>query len=771
MQLDSYTNTRSRLERLKTLKDSTPNGVLPLDLAEDLLCLDLSRDEQCAIIRAVQPGDNASLETFLVAEIESRHQEVAICALQEWLKRTEHHQWAKIADVISSTMTPQRVKFSVLDAVWFTGGKSLIKSTLDSAFDDLSAAFHALLLQRCVQWNFENPKATKLALSICRQMQALPFPDNKALASALAYIARFCPDNLTNLAMQDGASEIWREMARSVHLTIIGQNWVFENAAHLLNKGNDKVLGNWPPLWLRHQIPLELVTLMMSRDKTSRYQWEVFAGIPAATLTKAYESAFPNGNPDFFNRCLISLVQPGQTASEALKTTVQNNVTPEQAMRRAFFDLAYRGIKIKAPTSMAGEFFSQLIDAWQSPSEAKLQPLATLARRAPALFQICYINTLGRFKGINEAALKLLDFIRTSEEDELKAVISALGGIDTPRATMELVATLTRPNTSLSLQLEICQILRTRDLSTLQSELRSAISDMSFDPKRMMEEGKWELKEALTALLLPLDIRAVAPIATTTAGKAQNGIDSEQIDKELAERIPHYSSMSSEVRRALRTARFLHNKVREMNTPGTIDLSPIIDMQYKALELLFREVFEDPCSRVIQQGTLQRKLDVIGYARPIPHQMDDFESYIAALPVVSGIPFFSKFKLRKMLRAICQFRPGKRFTLDGLKAFGLFFLVFSRQNCRYSLQNTFALPFATDRNLAEFCKDLHVFQDFRNRAVHEGLPPDASSDIDGIWVMTGRIIEQVEKLKTAVASRSFNPVRPQGNPVIERKVS
>ena len=34
--------------------------------------------------------------------------------------------------------------------------------------------------------------------------------------------------------------------------------------------------------------------------------------------------------------------------------------------------------------------------------------------------------------------------------------------------------------------------------------------------------------------------------------------------------------------------------------------------------------------------------------------------------------------------------------------------------------------------LFEYCKELHVFQDFRNRAAHEGFHPSASNDLDGI---------------------------------------
>lgn len=786
MNVESYLNSRSKAERLQILRDATTqvevasksltavgaSAGMPLHLAQDLLCMDLSREEQSAIIRATTADSSDELERFLVGQIEGRHQEVAITALQEWLKRTEHAHWLRMTEIVSSSMTPQRVKFSILDATWHAGGRTLLSRILESSFEDLSAAFHALLLQRSVQWDLEHPKATKLALSICRQMHSSPYPDSKALASALIYVARFAPTNIAGFVEQQGISEVWREITRAIHLTMLASDKILTEARRVI--ASTKIpadFSGWPPLWLRHLMPADLVQDALKKRPTAM-TWEHLAGIAPSMLRDSWAQVGGGAGIDETRliRGFIRHLDPPHVVEAGPV------IEEVDSARRYFFDMAYRGIKRKAPDQTANaepinDFFSSLATSWTAPGSVKIADLALKARQAPAVFRICYINTLQRQKGQDEAALKLLDFIRSSEEDELRAVIHAFGGIDTPRATQELVSTLTRPNASLSLQLEICQILRNKDLAGLQPELRSAIADISYDPKKMMEEGKWELREALTTLLLPMEVGAVSSGATGAPSRDLSLVDAEQIDNQLANKIPHYKTMSSEVRRALRTAQFLHNKVKEMAAPGTIDLSPIIDMQYKALELLFREIFEDPCSRVIQQGVLQRKLDVIGYARPIPHQMDDFENYIASLPIVTSIPFFSKFKMRKMLRAICQFRPGKRFTLDGLKAFGLFFLIFSRQTCRHGLQNSFAVPFASDKELAEFCKNLHVFQDFRNRAVHEGLHPDASNDIDGIWTMTGQIIAEVDRLRNSVSGGRVAAPRPGTSAQIQRKVS
>lgn len=379
------------------------------------------------------------------------------------------------------------------------------------------------------------------------------------------------------------------------------------------------------------------------------------------------------------------------------------------------------------------DFWSLLRTCWEKPNPQLIPQLAQAARPIEGVFRICYIATLGRFEGQDLAALKLLDFIRSKDEDEIRAVIQALAGIGTPRALQELVAAITRPNISASIQLEICSFLAKADVTSLQSEIRSAIKDLVDSGSKSASNE--EVREALASLLSP--ISDITPI--------DRGLNSPQTDNQLdaalAAKIRHYKDLSSEVKRALRTSQFFHNQVTVQDAPESIDLSPVIDMQYKALELLFRECFEDHCSRLIQKGVLQRRLDILGYARPIPRAMDDFENYIGSLPTIREIPFFSKFKLRKTLRAICQFRPGKRFTLDGLKAFALFFLCFSRKQCRNGLEDLMPLGFKDDLALFEFVKTLHVMQDFRNRAAHEGFHPEASNDIDGIWRNTAQIVQ------------------------------
>ncbi len=433
-------------------------------------------------------------------------------------------------------------------------------------------------------------------------------------------------------------------------------------------------------------------------------------------------------------------------ASNRWKFAADANTSDDDSAvaRSHFFDLAFRRGTLRRINSAS--YWDKLANAWANPSASVLDDLSAAARKQPALLQLTYIHTLSKFKGVDSAALKLLDYSRSHCEEEIAAVLHALSGIGTTRALQDLVSFVTRPNLNITLRLEACQLLKGHDLSSVQAELRSASSDLNLEGSDGTEAEKQELQDSIRTLVRPF---ANFGNSTSTSPVSAGDVPENQIalDEALIKRIPTYNSMSSEVKRALRTAEFFHAQVTRTQAGMTIDLSPLIDMQYKSLELTFREQFEDICNKIINQGQIQRRLDVIGYARPIIPQMDQFESFIAGLPVVSSIPFFSKFKMRKMLRSLCQFRPGKRFTLDGLKAFAIFFLCFSRQKCKYGLERMFPMPFKTDDELAKFAKALHVFQDFRNRAAHEGFQPNARNNVDGIWQMTAEIYEYVDQIR------------------------
>ncbi len=848
VRFNEYLNCRDKLGRLQVLaRLRQTDQFLPLSLSEDLLCLDLGLDEKMAILETSGSKDGRAFEHFLTDSLLTWPQDLAATAVRLWSQKTDHLLWFRVLQSLKSPHLSQRVFYTIVDHAFHTGGDRAIAVAAEmEGLEELSQAFHGLILHRSVEWCSARPRVTKLAEKIALDLSTHLHPDNKAMPSALAYLVRFNPECIIDMTIRPRTTEPWRDYLRSVATQLEQLDKHVERIAKFLAKppkanAADKLTALWLPTWARTKLPVEQITQALSlicetevaqasvgSEIMISSPWEFFSGIPSTTLIQALA---PIAADEVYGRALGLVVgllgvpapeallaqlkerlgkspepakllgelplrlrleltegetKAGQTPTSfalvkqeevavlagkaAPKRAVFLDHTQEEAdqiaSRKAFFDLAYRGVK---GTKLIGDgFFQKLGDAFLEPSETKIAALAQNARATEGIFRLCYINTLGRFKGHDQAALKLLDFIRSKEEDDLRGVLAALSGIGTTRAAQELVSALTRPNITQALQVEACALLAKQDLSGLQNELRSAIKDLA---SKAPGEGSLEVRDAIASLIDPSQAVKRAPDAK--GGAMSTAVSDQQLDQLLSGKIPHYKDLSSEVKRALRTSQFFHIQVTGESAPETIDLSPVIDMQYKALELLFRETFEESCSRLIHRGILQRRLDVIGYARPIPRAMDEYENFVASLPIVREIPFFSKFKLRKMLRAITQFRPGKRFTLDGLKAFALFFLCFSRNECRYGLAGLFPMGYKDDNDLLEFCKELHVMQDFRNRAAHEGFHPDASNDIDGIWRATAGIVQNLYKAKAFIeqAAAEENAPRNRSTPIIEKKVS
>jgi hypothetical protein len=274
---------------------------------------------------------------------------------------------------------------------------------------------------------------------------------------------------------------------------------------------------------------------------------------------------------------------------------------------------------------------------------------------------------------------------------------------------------------------EILQELRTLEILRLPQHIDDAVRDAVGRVAALIDESdNLNSESSLSKNVIALD-----------------GFD---VDSTIRTLLPNHEQLNVDARSALRTAEMILVQSRSW-TQGGMDLSPIVNMHCKSVELVLRECFEPYTDALLRRGQLSRKLDVLGYSRPIPEKMQVFEDTLANLPVIKTIPYFSKFKLRKMLRGICLYRPGKRFTLDGPKAFALFFLVASRQSCPFGLENTMNLGFQTDKDLFEYIKLIHSLQDSRNRAVHEGLTWEAKDDIESMRSQAFKTIEISLKIK------------------------
>ncbi|MBC7531523.1 MAG: hypothetical protein H7318_08095 [Oligoflexus sp.] len=800
-----YLNNHHSHERLQILhRMREKEEWFPISLCSDLLRLKLHHEEHIAILHATQSKQRLVFEDYITSQIGHWDQNLAAAALWEWALRSDCIMWHRTLPLSTSTLSTQRIRYTLADLAWYGGGYALLEHLVNTeGMEEMSVAYHALLCFRALQFGIRSERLIRLAKDAFKNDSAHPsVAPEKTMPYYLAYLYRYENAWLKEHNSSQGLSSIWSQFTKS----LIDEKTVDKDLKALLSlrekdfkKADQKTFMRcWPSIWDRHHLTSEHLCFAFKVMAEHPWQeithWEFISGIPQATMMEALRtiedpkayilalnlagsfldiekqtefidklrlvlqhaadpslllstvlprySALLNtsGNSSTFSKIfaerqiMIKAFREGSSSEIQGLGIWEKEFSPDEANRQNFFAMAYNGKQLEEVKG--NDFWASMTNAWLKPTPEKIDSLAQMARQEPHLFHLCFIDTLGRFKGADNAALKLLDFIRSKEEPILRSIVYALQGIGTVRASQELVAFLTRPNINAMLQLEIAQLLKERDVTHLQAELRSALNDLHF--RTMTDSLHIGLHDAITSLLLidePSKAQRIMGSDSSTPTTAD-------LDSLLEQKIKRYQELSSEVKRALRTAQFFHIQVEKVKDRlETIDLSPTIDMQYKALEICFREKFEDAAGELIRKGTLQRKLDIIGYARPIPQAMDDYEMYIENLPIVNTIPFFSRFKLRKMLRAICQYRPGKRFTLDGLKAFALFFICFSRKDCRFGLGDLFHIKNMSSDQLLLYCKELHVFQDFRNRAAHEGFHPDASNNLDSIWESTAAIIE------------------------------
>lgn len=783
-EVDQYLNLETSSSRIRLLESWQKNRIgLPVYVIRAILSLNVPDEEVTIAFETCVVKNKPDFELWIMNNFLMWNQNIAAASLRAWSAHTDRILWHRLIPVLAIPELPQRIRYTIVELAPASHGFEIVRAAVASyGWEELSPAFQAMLFERALQFDIKSDRLISLAKKILSHLATVPHPEHKALFAAYAYLIRH--NEITNTSTQSNHGEfIWSEFIKSSHEHHNRRKGSFSRLEKFSSKSstNFDVINKLPPIWSRFDAPMEILVNILNQENPSfsslagfdrqaiceavkisnpHYAWhETLANHLPLNLVNHHEKPTKGHLPNSYNQVKFPILAEARIKASKGQSAITNDtvtrieqfcdITPNETQQAdhpiSAWLAAVRGEEISSNDSE--NIWNNLANAFRKPDDANLVSLSTLSRKQKGLAHLGFIILLSRLKGRDDAVLKLLDYIRSNEESQLRAVVRALGMINTSRSHLELIAMLTRPNSTLSVQQEIVAILAKKDLNDLQKELRSAIQDLK--PAHNPDHPLNQIIDELSALLAPISEITEAVSKTSLPNSAFDNIN---LDQELSGTIPQYNSLSSEVKRALRTALFFDKTAASSEHADSIDLSPLIDMQYKAMELLYREFFEDMVSHSLQNGSIQRKLDVIGYARPIVRQMDDFEGYIASLPIVRDIPFFSKFKLRKMLRAICQFEPGRRFTLDGLKAFGLYFLIFGRQSCNAGLANTVFVGTSNDQELAEFCKELHVFQDFRNRAAHEGFHPDASNDIQGIWRTTVSLVTWAFKIKDAQKS-------------------
>ncbi|WGL58735.1 hypothetical protein QEJ31_09355 [Pigmentibacter sp. JX0631] len=333
--------------------------------------------------------------------------------------------------------------------------------------------------------------------------------------------------------------------------------------------------------------------------------------------------------------------------------------------------------------------------------------------------------------------------VKLDSDDAIKAILyQALQHIDIdfvehtivellkskhPRAHQALIRLISKPSISDEIKIKIINEIPLVNPEEILQEFKT----LQF--MRLNEKVDTALQYAIKKII------ELIPPQNDNSIKNDQKISSQDIDLVIKSFIPNSTTLSIDSKSALRTAEMILIQSKEWGNEA-VDLSPIVNMHCKAVELTMRDTFEAYTDSIIRKGELSKRLDSIGYGKGIVEKMTAFEEYIANLPTIRTIPYFSKFKLRKMLRAICLYRPGKRFTLDGPKAFALLLLVASRQECQFQLNKIISLNFSDDIELFEFIKLVHSLQDSRNRAVHEGLTWEARDEIETMRHQAYKII-------------------------------
>lgn len=376
-----------------------------------------------------------------------------------------------------------------------------------------------------------------------------------------------------------------------------------------------------------------------------------------------------------------------------------------------------------------------------------------------AILQIC-LNTHITLEEKDYYEKIIREGLRVAPHVEKRWIVKALVKLDTEDAIKAILYQALQHIDIDFVEYTINELLNSKQPRSQQALIRTISKNIISNKLKIKiinqisqinsEEILQELKNLLL-LRLPEDIDNALQVAInkisnsiTLPVKNENikefSISSQNIDLIIKSLVPWSDALSIDSKSALRTAEMILIQSKEWGNEA-VDLSPIVNMHCKAVELTMRDTFEAYTDSIIRKGELSQKLDTLGYGKGIVEKMTIFEDYIANLPSIKTIPYFSKFKLRKMLRAICHFRIGKRFTLDGPKAFALFLLVTARKECLFNLNKILDINFKNDLELFEFIKLVHSLQDSRNRAVHEGLTWEARDEIDSMKKQAYKILQ------------------------------
>ncbi|MEN9811247.1 MAG: hypothetical protein RLZZ488_2814 [Pseudomonadota bacterium] len=441
----------------------------------------------------------------------------------------------------------------------------------------------------------------------------------------------------------------------------------------------------------------------------------------------------------------VELLDPNQNVSTLAADSEDEQIESDESSQSATDWSGYT--VVDRPIARWGVILGILFEGEDDSDKARLEErsqfLAEAMRTSPHVEKRWILRALASLQTDQAVKTILYQGLQHIDAEFVAQSIRELLPSTHPRAQQALIRCVGRNAISDDLKLNILEDININNPDEILQELRT------LEILRLPQHIDDAVRDTVGRVAAAIDeSQRLEP--EPQQGKVVR-LDGQDVDSTIRGLLPNHDYLTVDSRSALRTAEMILIQSRSW-TQGGMDLSPIVNMHCKAVELVLRDSFEPFTDALLRKGQLSRKLDILGYARPIPEKMQVFEDTLASLPVIRSIPYFSKFKLRKMLRGVCLYRPGKRFTLDGPKAFALFFLVVSRQSCTFGLEKMLSLGFKSDQDLFEYIKLIHSLQDSRNRAVHEGLTWEAKDEIESMRAQAFKIIDISLKIKKHLSS-------------------
>ena len=505
--LNTYLDCYSTVDRIHILEGLTNQGeCLPFDLVQDLFELDLDEHEKISLLKNLNKNSLLSLEDFITRVVFNYNQNIASSALLEWAKNTDCILWHRTQLIASQPHISQRIRYTLLDVAHHFPSYDLVESLCKAdSVDDYSEAYLSLLFTRAVEWNIKNTHLLKLAKDTVVKATKNNSATAKHISDLCYYILKYEDKFFDKLKNNNpflaSLTDLINEAKNSDKLKKF-KDLDFKNVSE------EKIINYWPNRWQRDQISISLLTNIIGsiyeRDlnKISKSLSTYLSGIGSQNLYSlltaisvpdilcqvlehAYkylsykdrtkiQAHFNNiaiRNPDILNKIpkVIAIDIPSYQISNDLKkirkerkrlkgSTGSYTVTDFEGFnetkianetdknRKAFFNYVYRNTDQRIDDNRG--FWSLAMQNTRHPNIEDLDSLSEMSRQGSFYVQFCYLKVLSKFKQQDKAALKILDFIRSDEPPIIRGVIDALAKIDTPRSHMELIAFITRPNTT-----------------------------------------------------------------------------------------------------------------------------------------------------------------------------------------------------------------------------------------------------------------------------------------------------------------------------------